>query len=71
MKYHIIHNTSVGIAFIGTVLVVIEILREMDALAFSNPENLDIPGFALVIIGSVLASWSAKKMDQQDNQDNP
>jgi uncharacterized membrane protein len=69
VKYHVIHNTSVGIAFIGTVLVVVEILREMNALEFARPENLDIPGFALVIIGSVLASWSAKKMDQKDNQD--
>ena len=68
MKYHLIHNTAVGVAFIGTVLVVVEILREMEALDFTRPENLDIPGFALVIIGSVLASWSAKKMDRKDKQ---
>ena len=68
MKYQRIHNASVGIAFIGTVLVVVQILREMEALEFTRPENLDIPGFALVIIGSVLASWSAKKMDQKDKK---
>ncbi len=69
MKYQRIHNASVGIAFIGTVLVVVQILREMEALEFTRPENLDIPGFALVIIGSVLASWSAKKMDQKDKKE--
>jgi len=68
VKYQRIHNASVGIAFIGTVLVVVQILREMEALEFTRPENLDIPGFALVIIGSVLASWSAKKMDQKDKK---
>ncbi len=51
-------------AFIGTVLVVVEILREMDALEFTDPQNLDIPGFILVIIGSIVASWSAKKVDR-------
>ncbi len=69
MKYQRIHNASVGVAFIGTVMVVVEILREMNALEFTQPENLDIPGFALVIIGSVLASWSAKKMDQTDKEE--
>lgn len=68
MKYQRIHNASVAVAFLGTVMVVLEILREMDALQFTRPENLDIPGFALVIIGSVLASWSAKKMDQKDKE---
>lgn len=68
MKYQRLHNASVAVAFIGTVMVVVEILREMDALEFARPENLDIPGFALVIIGSILASWSAKKMDQKDEE---
>jgi hypothetical protein len=56
------------VAFIGTVLVVVEVLREMEALELLIPQSLDIPGFALVIIGSVLASWTAKKMDKKDEE---
>ena len=40
----------------------------MEALELSMPQSLDIPGFALVIIGSVLASWTAKKMDKKDEE---
>jgi len=68
LKYQRLHNTAVGVAFIGTVLVVVEILREMDALDFTNPGNLDIPGYVLVIIGSILASWTAGKMEKQDKK---
>jgi len=68
LKYQRLHNTAVGVAFIGTVLVVVEILREMDALDFTNPGNLDIPGYVLVIIGSILASWTAGKMDKQNKE---
>lgn len=68
LKYQRLHNTAVGVAFIGTVLVVVEILREMNALDFTSPNNLDIPGFILVIVGSVLASWTAKKMDSRDKE---
>lgn len=66
MKYQRLHNAAIGVAFIGTVLVVMEILWEMDALEFTSPGNLDIPGYVLVIIGSILASWTAGKMDKQD-----
>jgi hypothetical protein len=66
LKYQRLHNAAIGVAFIGTVLVVMEILREMDALEFTSPGNLDIPGYVLVIIGSILASWTAGKMDKQD-----
>lgn len=68
LKYQRLHNTAVGVAFIGTVLVVVEILKEMDALEFNSPVNLDIPGYALVIIGSILASWTASKMDKKDKE---
>jgi hypothetical protein len=66
LKYQRLHNAAIAVAFIGTVLVVVEILREMDALEFTSPGNLDIPGYVLVIIGSILASWTAGKMDKQD-----
>jgi hypothetical protein len=69
LKYQRLHNAAVGVAFIGTVLVVVEILREMEAVEFTTLENLDIPGFILVIIGSVFASWTANKMDRKDEGD--
>jgi len=69
LKYQRLHNAAVGVAFIGTVLVVVEILREMEAIEFTTLENLDIPGFILVIIGSVFASWTANKMDHKDEGD--
>jgi hypothetical protein len=56
------------VAFVGTVLVVLEVLQEMEAFQLSTPDNLDIPGFVLVIIGSVLASWTAGKMNRKDNE---
>jgi len=68
MNYQVLHNTAVGVAFIGTVLVVLEVLREMEALDIATPQNLDIPGFVLVIIGSILASWTASKMDKEDKE---
>ena len=68
LKYQGLHNTAVGVAFIGTVLVVVEILREMDALELNSPLNLDIPGYVLVITGSILASWTARKMDKSDEE---
>lgn len=66
MNYQLLHNSAVGVAFIGTVLVVIQVLREMDAMVLSTPQNLDIPGYVLVIVGSVLATWTAGKIDRKN-----
>jgi len=49
-------------------MVVVEVLREMEAIELSIRQNLDIPGFILVIIGSILASWTAGKMDKEDKK---
>jgi hypothetical protein len=40
----------------------------MEAIAIELPQSLDIPGFALVIIGSIAASWTARKMDKKDEE---
>ncbi len=68
MKFQILHNTAVGAAFIGTVLVIVEVLLTMDALPFNGPENLDILGYILVVTGSILASWTANKMDKKKEE---
>ena len=68
MNYHFLHNAAVGIAFIGTFLLVVEVLREMEALEIAMAQSLDIPGLILLIIGSIMAAWTAKKMDKEDNQ---
>lgn len=60
-----LHNIAVGVAFIGTVLVIVEVLLTMDALPFTGPENLDILGYILVVAGSILASWTANKMEKR------
>jgi hypothetical protein len=67
LNYHFLHNSSVFVAFIGTAFLVIEVLREMEALELPLEQSLDIPGLILLIIGSVVAAWTAKKMDSEDN----
>jgi len=39
LMYQRLHNAAIGVAFIGTVLVVVEILGEMDALEFTSQGN--------------------------------
>ncbi|MGI9543462.1 MAG: hypothetical protein ACR2MX_09395 [Cyclobacteriaceae bacterium] len=62
MKYNVLHNLTVVVAFIGTVLILLEMIREVGWLQFSQPENLDYPGLVLVVVGAIGAAWSAKKM---------
>ncbi|GJM28557.1 MAG: hypothetical protein DHS20C17_11920 [Cyclobacteriaceae bacterium] len=68
MNYQILHNSSVGVAFLGTILIVLEVLQEMEALQLATLDYLDIPGIILLIIGSVMASWTARKMDKKDKE---
>jgi hypothetical protein len=63
LSYQFLHNVSVGVAFIGTALLVVEVLREMEALEIAMAQTFDVPGLILLIIGSILAAWTAKKMD--------